>query len=122
MRAQASVEFLLIIAILSVIFAIAASYYLGYSFRLEASSSQEVYKAICRQVSAEIDYALSAGPVYGRSFYLPQGNYNVSIKDYEIIVTSPGAAVVCYTHINNTKNLVIGKNMIIYNETGIYFS
>jgi uncharacterized protein (UPF0333 family) len=121
MKAQASAEFLLIIALLSVIFAIAAGYFLGYNFTREVSSTQENYRAICSQVSLEIDYALSSGPDYERTFYLPKGNYNVSIKNYEIGVIYPGASVVCYTQINNTESLVIGKNTVIYNETGFYF-
>lgn len=122
MKAQASVEFLLIIALLSVIFAIATVYFYDYQYSSGVTASQETYREVCYQISDEVDNALSMGAYYERSFYLPPGNYNVSLQNYEIQVNYPNGEVVCYTHVNNTKNLVIGKNTIIYNETGFYFN
>jgi hypothetical protein len=121
MRGQASVEFLLILGIISVIFAIIVSYFAGYSLYSSNFLSEEGYRSICRQVSDEVEGALASGPDYERVFYLPQGNYNVSLYDREIRVNYSAGMVLCPTSINASKNLSIGKNTIIYNETGIYF-
>jgi uncharacterized protein (UPF0333 family) len=121
MKGQASVEFLLIIALLAVIFSISVSYFINYSLNSNTYQSEENYHSICLQVKNEIDCALSAGPYYERDFYLEQGPYNASISGYEIQVTYSGGIVSCQTLVNASKNLSIGKNTILYNETGVYF-
>jgi len=120
MKAQASVEFLLLLAILSVIFALSVNYYLSYSLRSDLFLQEEGYKSICSQVNEEIKSALYAGAYYKREFYLPDGVYNASMQNYEIKIGYSGGAVSCNTYVNNTQNLSIGKNTIIYNETGLY--
>ena len=118
---QASVEFLMLLSLLSLIFVISVSYFLGYSVATNSYLAEENYRSICRQVSDEIEYALSSGPRYERSFYLPQGDYNASIGNYEVSVRHGSGTVVCYTFTNASADLSIGKNTIIYNETGIWF-
>jgi uncharacterized protein (UPF0333 family) len=122
MKGQASVEFLLIFSLLAVIFVIALSYYLNYGLSSNAYLSEENYHSICLQVENEIDSALSAGPYYERDFYIEQGPYNVSVSGYEIKVNYSSGAVSCRALVNVSKNLSIGKNTIIYNGTGFYFT
>jgi len=120
MKGQSSVEFILILSLLSVIFAITVSYFANYSLYSNNYLSEESYRLICAQVKDELDAAFSSGPDYERAFYLPAGNYNASIYDREIKVSYSGGAVSCYTYANITKFLSIGKNTVIYNETGLF--
>jgi len=121
MRGQASVEFLMLISLLTLIFAISVNYFLGYGVNTSTYLSEANYQSICRQVSEEINYALSYGPDYERSFYLPQGSYEVLAEGYEISVRHSQGVVNCYSNANATGNLSIGKNTIVYNGTGLYF-
>ncbi|MBN2095263.1 MAG: hypothetical protein JW727_04395 [Candidatus Aenigmarchaeota archaeon] len=120
MRCQASVELLLLLGILSVIFAISFSYYVGYGIYQASVSTGGDYRSVCKQIAGEIDSALRIGPDYERSFYLPYGDYNATLQNYEIVVNYPSGMAVCYTYVNITRNLTIGKNTVIYNGTGFY--
>lgn len=119
--AQASVEFLLLLSLLSLIFVISVSYFLGYGAATNSYLAEEEYRSICKQISDEIEYALSTGPFYERSFYLPQGDYNATVGNYEVLIAYSTGSVACYTFTNASAELTIGKNTIIYNETGVFF-
>jgi uncharacterized protein (UPF0333 family) len=121
MKGQASVEFLLIFAIIAVVFALSVNYFINYSLNANTFLSEENYRSICLQIKTEIDCALLAGPYYERDFYLEQGPYNATISGYDIIIAYSEGIVSCKTLVNASKNLSIGKNTLIYNETGVYF-
>jgi uncharacterized protein (UPF0333 family) len=120
LKAQAAVEFLILLGVLSVVFAISVNYYIGYSLRSDGFIQEQTYQLLCSQISNEIDKALLFGPRYERDFYLPAGNYSVKIENYETKITYFRGQVVCYNRANITKDLTIGKNTIIYDGTDVY--
>lgn len=121
MKAQASVEFLVLVGILSLIFVVIFSYSGGYYFYSEKLKVEEKYENICDTVKLEIETALEAGPYYNRTFYLEPGDHAVSIQNYEVVVGKDNLVKICYIPINISANLNNGENTIIYNETGISF-
>jgi len=121
MKAQASVEFLVLVGILGLIFVVIFSYSGEYYFYSEKLKVEEKYDNVCNTVKLEIETALEIGPYYSRTFYLEPGTHTVSIQNYEIIVSKDNLVKICYIPINISANLNNGENTIIYNETGIYF-
>ncbi|MCK4730058.1 MAG: hypothetical protein KAT28_01960 [Candidatus Aenigmarchaeota archaeon] len=121
MKAQASVEFLVLVGILSLIFVIIFGYSGGYYFYSEKLKVEETYENICDTVKLEIETALEVGPYYSRTFYLEPGDHAVSIQNYEVIVSKDNLIKICYIPINISANLNNGENTIIYNETGVSF-
>ena len=120
---QASVEFLILVGILMIIFAILFNYEGGnqfYSFELEIKNNLD---NICNSVKNEIESAAEFGPVYNRTFYLPNGNYNITISGYTITVAENRYLVSCYIPVKNINGtLRTGKNILIYNESGIFIN
>ncbi|RLI99378.1 MAG: hypothetical protein DRP06_03580 [Candidatus Aenigmatarchaeota archaeon] len=121
MKAQASVEFLVLVGILSLIFVIIFSSSGGYYFYSEKMKVEEKYNNICSTVKLEIETALEIGPYYNRTFYLDSGDHTVSIQNYEVVVKKDDLIKICHIPINISANLNNGENTIIYNETGISF-
>ncbi len=121
MKAQASVEFLVLVGILGIIFVIIFSSSGGYYFYSEKLKVEEKYDNICTTVKLEIETALEIGPYYNRTFYLDSGDHTVLIQNYEITVRKDNLVKICYIPINISANLNNGENTIIYNETGISF-
>lgn len=121
MKAQASVEFLLLVGILTLIFVILVNYSGGYQFQSSTLRLQEHYTEICNQIKNEITYALAIGPYYEREFYLPSGTYNAAIVEYTILIEYSNGEVDCFSPVNLTEELNIGRNVLIYNESGIFF-
>ncbi len=122
MKAQASVEFLILLGILSLIFAVLINYSGGYQFYSANLKIEQQYKNICNQVKLEIENALETGPFYNRTFYLPDGNYNVSVESYEIKVVYSNGVKTCFIPVNLSANLNKGGNTIIYNESGVFIN
>ena len=120
MRAQVSAEFLILLGILSVIFSIIFVSNYKYQFYAEKIKTQEKYKDLCNKIKFEIETALETGPKYERSFYLPLGIYNASIRGYYVEINYSYGKVVCYIPANLTAHLTQGKNTIIYNESGLF--
>ena len=120
MKSQSSIEFLILLGILSLIFSILINYPGGYLFYSDKLKIENQYKDICNQVKEEIENALEIGPFYNRTFYLPPGNYNVSINNYEIKVVYSNGEKICFIPANVSSNLKKGKNTIIYNESGLF--
>lgn len=120
MKAQASVEFLILFGVLSLIFAVLINYSGGYLFYSDNLKVKTHYEDICSQVKQEIENALEMGPFYDRTFYLPTGNYNISISNYEIKIVYSSGEKTCYIPVDLSANLNNGKNTIIYNETGLF--
>jgi hypothetical protein len=122
MKCQASVEFLILLGVLTLIFAVLINYSGGYLFYSDNLKIENQYKDICSQVKDEIENALEMGPFYNRTFYLPTGNYNVSISNYEIKIIYNSGETTCFIPVNLSTNLNNGKNTIIYNETGLFIT
>jgi len=120
MKFQSSIEFLILLGILSLIFSVLINYPGGYLFYSDKLKIENQYKDICNQVKEEIENALEIGSFYNRTFYLPPGNYNVSISNYEIKVVYSGGEKICFIPTNISSNLKEGKNIIIYNESGLF--
>jgi len=122
MKGQSSIEFLILIGILSLIFAILINYPGGYLFYSDKLKIEKEYKDICIQIENEIENALEMGPFYNRTFYLPSGNYNASISNYEIKVSYSDGEKICYIPVNISANLNKGENRIIYNKSGVFIN
>ncbi len=120
MKCQASVEFLILLGVLTLIFSILINYSGGYLFYSDNLKVEKKYKDICSQVKDEIENALEMGPFYNRTFYLPAGDYNISISKYEIKIIYSGGETICYIPVNLSTDLNKGGNTIIYNETGLF--
>ena len=120
MKCQASVEFLILFGVLTLIFAVLINYSGGYLFYSDNLKVETHYEDICSQVKQEIENALEMGPFYNRTFYLPTGNYNISISNYEIKIVYGGGEKTCYIPVDLSANLNNGKNTIIYNESGLF--
>lgn len=122
MKAQASIEFLILLGVLTLIFAILINYSGGYLFYSDNLKVEQQHKDICNQVKDEIENALEIGYFYNRTFYLPSGDYNVSINNYEIRVAYSSGETICFIPVNLSANINKGENTIIYNETGLFIN
>ncbi|MGC9310691.1 MAG: hypothetical protein ACP5E4_03110 [Candidatus Aenigmatarchaeota archaeon] len=122
MKAQSSVEFLILFSVLALIFALAINYFFAYIVHSGNSDTERQYKDLCVQVREEIENALLFDGYYRRPFYLPGGDYTIDINGREIAVSYSAGRVVCLTPVNMSHTeLNKGENVIIYNGEEILF-
>ena len=121
-KGQASTEFMILLGVLSLIFAIIFASSEGYQYYSDKLRAEQNYQNICDDIKFEIETALEMGPIYNRTFYLPQGSYTASISNYEVVVVYDYGEAVCYVPANVKGNPIQGKNIIYYNETGLYIN
>jgi hypothetical protein len=122
LRGQAAVEFLILLSVAMVLFAIAVNYYAGYYLQSSGFQAERQYGLICRQISDEARNALLMGDYYERDFYLPLGDYSASVFGWSARVEYSGGEVYCPMPANlEDKTLNNGKNTIIYNASGLFF-
>jgi len=120
MFGQVSGEFLILLGIVCLIFSIIFVHSYKYQFYAEKIKIEEEHKNLCNKIKSEIETALEVGPIYNRSFYLPSGTYNASIRGYEVEINYSYGKVICHVPVNITAQLSQGKNTIIYNASGLF--
>jgi hypothetical protein len=125
MKAQASVEFLVFLSFLIVVFLVSVFNQLHLSREVTSIKSDEELKTLCGRIKFEIDSAVNLGDTYKRNFYLnaPYGNENITItiKSYYVFIDAYSKSLSCNIITNNiTGAIKIGWNLI-ENKNGVIY-
>lgn len=128
MRAQSSVEFMILISILLILFILYTQNSLSLQKDMISIKADQEAKKLSDRIAFEINTAVKSGDGYERSFFIESSfagisDFDVSVKDYEVKVAwSQNFVTSQIVTKNTTGNVVKGWNLIENRDGVIYVS
>lgn len=126
MLAQASIEFIFLLSILSIFLFLVvyqnSSLYSQANYVKTLKDAQE----ISDQIAFEINLALKAGDGYSRVFYIPNKisnsiDYNVSIENYLVILKWNSSSTQSVIFVKNVNGEIVKGKNFIRNLNGVIY-
>jgi len=124
--AQASIEFIFLLSILSIFLFLVvyqnSSLYSQANYVKTLKDAQE----ISDQIAFEINLALKAGDGYSRVFYIPNKisnsiDYNVSIENYLVILKWNSSSTQSVIFVKNVNGEIVKGKNFIRNLNGVIY-
>ena len=128
MKGQISVEFLVLISILIVMFTVFIFSEQSLRQRMFYIKSSEEMKNLCENIAFEINSAVKLGDTYKRNFYIEEcilgvSDFQISIETYSVFIDWNGKSTACTIATKNiTGEIEKGWNSIENINGTIYVS
>jgi hypothetical protein len=125
-EAQASVEFMVLVSILSIILIVVLYGDISIRQKLIFLKSRQEAIDLCDRIAFEINSAAKAGDGYSRRIYIEKNlfgiaNFSISIEGYAVIIDWDGKSSICKIITNDVNgNFKKGWNLIKNVNGSIY--
>lgn len=125
-EAQASIEFMILVSILSMILIVVLYGDISIRQKLISLKSRQEAIDLCDRIAFEINSAIKAGDGYTRKFYVEKNlfgvsDFNISIEGYAVVIDWNGKSSICNIITSDVNgNLKKGWNLIKNVNGSIY--
>ena len=125
-EAQASIEFMILVSILSMILIVVLYGDISIRQKLISLKSRQEAIDLCDRIAFEINSAIKAGDGYTRKFYVEKNlfgvsDFNISIEGYAVVIDWNGKPSICNIITSDVNgNLKKGWNLIKNVNGSIY--
>jgi hypothetical protein len=126
MRGQLTVEFLILVSVLIIMFTIFTFSEASLRERTSYIKSSEEIEELCEKIAFEINSAVKFGDSYKRNFYVDENifgvsDFQISINTYSVFIDWDGRSTTCTISIKNITGEVKKGWNLIENINGIIY-